>query len=235
MRILPLLALLCAPLAVESAEWWRHQNDPLGFYLYEGDVMIGRWDAIHQRYTAVAGTTQPASLPELPQDTRDFGVDLDQLRPSVSISGRSCSEQEALQAIQDASLPQDNSNLRLTIIGPDADRAQVLQDLQTHPALLPLVQNLVIQDYEPGNWATTVGFVQSGRPTIYLQSPDGKVLHRQDDYRDGADGLAGAIRRANQNYNPQQDPDLRKTDLNLPLILAGIGLLILFLGKDEKQ
>jgi hypothetical protein len=59
-----------------------------------------------------------------------------------------------------------------------------------------------VQDYAPGNWAVKDGFFTEGKPTIYLQAPNGKVLHRQDDYSDGAAGLATALRKADPNYSP---------------------------------
>lgn len=96
-----------------------------------------------------------------------------------------------------------------------------------------------------GNFAVKdFGFQASGEPTIYVQAPaglalldrkgkpmlvkdsdgrviqrltlGGEVLHRQDDYSDGPEGLAkalaGAIRRVDPNYQPVKDPDLRKPE-----------------------
>ena len=87
-----------------------------------------------------------------------------------------------------------------------------------------------------------VGFVTAGRPTIYVQDATGRVLHRQDDYDDGPEGLASALRELDPDYRPEADVDLRKVDVPAPprsmsvpwsaWVLAGAGVLIyLFGGK----
>ena len=55
----------------------------------------------------------------------------------------------------------------------------------------------------------------SGKPTIYIQTGTGKVLHRQDEY-DGPGPLSGAIRRA-KSYDASKDADLRKEPVVKPL------------------
>ena len=85
------------------------------------------------------------------------------------------------------------------------------------------------------------GFVTTGKPTIYVQAPDGKVLHRQDDYQGGAPELAEAIRRIDPNYDPKKDFDLRKL-LRIPNPLSKVpvaawllaaGLLYGFFAKGK--
>jgi hypothetical protein len=67
--------------------------------------------------------------------------------------------------------------------------------------------------------------VTSGSPTIYLQAPDGKVLHRQDDYRPGD---LGAIRKAIARYDAKKDPDARRPAVaGLPLLLVMGGAIAL--------
>jgi hypothetical protein len=107
--------------------------------------------------------------------------------------------------------PNDGMKLRLTVIGPRPLRDPVLNDLEKNPQLAQLRPRLLIQGYDPGHWAIRPGFVQSGQPTIYLQAPSGKVLHRQDDYKGGPEALYAAIRKADPNYDPRKDPDLRTT------------------------
>jgi len=68
-----------------------------------------------------------------------------------------------------------------------------------------------MQSYLPDHWAVArSGFKVDGQPTIYLQAPDGTVLHRQDDYHDGPEALAQALRRTDPHYDPRKDPDLRQ-------------------------
>lgn len=229
--------------SVSMAElvWWRHLNDPTGMYLYDDNTLVGRFDLPTQTYRPFNTRTQdygeasqaPAAVP--PQASNgDYGVDTSRIHAGVSISGRTCTEAEAIQAIQDTAIPRDERFLRLTVIGNERDRERVLRDLEQHPELSPLRASLVVQDYDPNDWAMRVGFHTQGRPTIYLQQPDGKVLHRQDDY-DGPSNLAGAIRRANDSYQASRDRDLRRTDTNslLPILLLGGGVLLLLFAKEK--
>jgi hypothetical protein len=68
------------------------------------------------------------------------------------------------------------------------------------------------------------------------------VLHRQDDYSDGAAGLATALRKADPNYSPAEDRDARK-NLRIPVfsayvplaLLVIVGLVILLIPNKQKQ
>ncbi len=84
---------------------------------------------------------------------------------------------------------------------------------------------LVVHDYRPDHWAVSrVGFVTSGHPSIYLQAPDGTVLHRQDRY-EGGEQLSGAVRKA-QGYDPQRDKNLnQQASLGSVPPMAGISIL----------
>lgn len=135
------------------------------------------------------------------------------------------------------SVPDDSGKLHLTIIGSQAERHAVLHDLDAAPELAEFRDRFLIQDYPPDHWAVTLcGFYTAGHPTIYLQMPGGKVLHRQDDYN-GPKPLAEALRRAAADYQAGKDPDLRSASLdwhNIPtagwILLAGFGIS-LFLKK----
>jgi hypothetical protein len=109
-------------------------------------------------------------------------------------------------------LADDSGKLRLTVIGPEGDRRQVLDDLKG--PLSDLAGQCLVQDYPPEHWAVAqAGFYTAGKPTIYVQAPDGTVLHRQDDYADGPEGLRQAfqrVRKPDPNYRPDRDRDLRR-------------------------
>jgi hypothetical protein len=173
-----------------------------------------------------------------PDGTLNFGLELARLSPTSEhfLNGKGVSKEELLKAIGEPQLPDDSKWLCLTIIGPDASRKQVLNDLQSSPALAPWKDKVKVQDYPPDHWAVKdVGFVTTGNPTIYCQAPDGKVLHRQDDYR-GPEALAEALRKADAAYQPKKDPDLNKPWSGVPPVVwvAGAILLILFLKGEQK-
>ncbi len=128
-------------------------------------------------------------------------------------------------------IPKDGKRLRLTIIGSEAERKKVTDDLKQNPLLMPLTLQLMVRDYAPEHWhVARSGFVTTGHPTIYLQAPDGKVLHRSENYA-GPAQLAEAIRKADPNYDPKKDPDLAKKETRTPVpalpvyVLGSMGAL----------
>lgn len=163
-----------------------------------------------------ASSVARGQLPVVEQDgVQNFGIDRAGLNGSaerITLGGRQITRAEATQILQAGSLADDSSKLRLTLIGSESDRGRVLDDLKG--PLSDIAGQCLVQDYPPDHWAVTgAGFYTAGKPTIYVQSPDGKVLHRQDDYADGADGLRLAfenIRKPDPNYRPDKDRDLRR-------------------------
>jgi len=161
--------------------------------------------------------------------TLNFGLDREAIshRPRRIHNGREVSREQLLEAIGKAAIPDDASLICLTVIGPEADRQRVLVDLSSSPTLAQWKGKLKIQGYDPTHWAVRdSGFVTTGKPTIYCQSSDGKVLHRQDSYA-GPEQLAEALRQADANYDPKKDPNL-----NAPL--GGLPSLESILVKLQK-
>lgn len=170
---------------------------------------------------APSGGPGPASKPEgqLPvveQDgVQNFGIDragLDGSAERITLDGQPISRAAAIELLQADNLVDDSHKLRLTIIGSDADRRRVLDDLKG--SLADIASQCLVQDYPPDHWAVAgAGFYTAGKPTIYVQAPDGTVLHRQDDYADGAEGFRQAferLRKPDPDYRPDKDRDLRR-------------------------
>ena len=149
---------------------------------------------------------RPFADPAIP----NYGLESDKIGVNgerYRINGRDVSSKEAKRIIGGTDLKDDSSKPRFTVIGPDADRQRVLADLQTHPALAQYKDQWVVQDYPADHWAVkNVGFAVGGRPSIYLQSPSGKVILRRDSYEGGAEELAQALRRTDPKYDPAKDP-----------------------------
>jgi hypothetical protein len=170
--------------------------------------------------------------------TLNFGVDHREPSgtTSYSLSGRPATREQVLAALAGGGqVPDDRALWCLTVIGPEAARKQVLADLDGAPELAGWKGRLKVKAYAPDHWAVSrCGFKCDGNPTVYLQAPDGRVLHRQDDYAGGAPALARALRQADPNYKPGADPDRRQTPSVLPagvpwsvpvaLVLAGVAL-----------
>ncbi|MGE3809130.1 MAG: hypothetical protein AB7K24_31080 [Gemmataceae bacterium] len=215
-------------------------------YLYRikarwGDVER-QWDLTVEADQAYELKIEPnAPMGVIEQDgVQNFGIDrskLDLQRERFTVNGQEISKEKACQLLESGSLEDDSNKLRLTVIGSDADRKRVLDDLKG--SLADLSSTFLVQAYAPDNWAVSrAGFQTSGNPTIYLQEPSGKVLHRQDDYDDGPTGLRKAmeaVRKPDPTYDKAQDPDLRKsvTD-STTLLILGVAVFLFFLGLRKE-
>lgn len=236
----------CAPVGANEEYVWNELECDLGrVYLFRGQVQVGGYDIAEGYYraydvgTGVWGEPQmepPVELPARVKEKRmqSTGVDASRISRTerYSINGMPVTKELAQQILGDEKrIPNDANSLRLTVIGPDAERRRVRDDLEKSPLLSAHQGKLAVQDYPPDHWAVAqAGFFTGGKPTIYLQTPDGKVLHRQDDYDDGAEGLAAALRRANPNYDFKKDPDLRKLPFRPPVDLSIVPLPAWFLA-----
>jgi hypothetical protein len=245
--------LLLPTLLLAGYEWRSFDDDKDQISLWQDGRQLGNYRFSSRAYfplraSGVWGEACPPPYPPPgadvspakvePDGTVNFGLDLARMSPTGQhiLNGKEVSKEALLQAIGKPRLPDDSKWLCLTIIGADAERKQVLSDLRSSPLLAPWKDRVKIQDYAPDHWAVRdAGFVTSGHPTIYCQTADGKVLHRQDDYR-GAAALAEVLRQADPAYQPRQDPDLNKPLSHVPLALwIGGAILLLLLWKGEDK
>lgn len=183
-----------------------------GLY-YPYDWIQGKWlpaapppEPLPDRLRAVADAKAAAKAAG-PEVVQNFGVDTAKLsgstEPRYWVNGRRCNRRQAVEAITAGQLVDDSKKLRVTLIGPEADRRKAEAELAAGPER----DKYLLQSYPPDHWAVArVGFVTTGKPTVYLQKPDGKVLLRQDVW-DGPDRLIAAIRKADPTYDPRKDPD----------------------------
>jgi hypothetical protein len=218
------LALLSAH--IPRTEWSR-RSDETAWRLSVDGRHVGSLEEVTGLWTSADGTTMAFGLPRVQAESQSpsasqmppGGVDPTQLDPSrgetFTVNGQRVDRKTAYESLWPRTGPgldlvDDSTWLRLTVIGPPADRKKVVEDLKS-PKYSELLTKVIVRDYAPDDWAVQqVGFVTSGKPTIYIQAPSGKVLHRQNDYEGGAERLAGAIRKARPDYDPKKDPDLTR-------------------------
>jgi hypothetical protein len=133
------------------------------------------------------------------------------------------------------SLVDDSKLLRVTVNSRDKELGpRVKADL----AASDWAGKVLVKFYEPTDWQMSCGYVEG----IYVQSPDGTVLHRQVDYKDGVSGLIAALRKTDPKYDPSKDQDKRVsptptvTDwLSSPrLWVLGIGAALWFYVRKDK-
>jgi hypothetical protein len=222
--MLNVLILSLALCQTPDAYSWAKCSAPDQLALYKGERQVGVYDLRKKLYYPLKdrklGAPEPCPSPlpgEEPVES-NYGVDSGKIDKGkrYSKNGKECSRKEALDSVS-ANVPDDRNLLRLTVIGSDESRKKVLSDLESSQALGQYKGKLLVQDYAPTDWAVKeAGFVTTGSPSIYLQHPSGKVLHRQDDYS-SPEQLAEAIRKADGSYKPDADPNLSK-----PLSIPGV-------------
>lgn len=168
-----------------------------------------------------------------------FGV-VDEKREGkdgYKLTGKPVSRYQALAAIE-KDLPDDKLKLRLTFIGSPADTKRAKDRLKGSD----IESSLIVQAYTPDNWAVKdVGFQLVGSPVVYLQSSDGKVLHKQDN----DEGMVEALRKRilplsplSPNAPPGGKPlldQLKALPLWIWLVAGGMLLLLLNKKKDESK
>lgn len=150
---------------------------------------------------------EPAPSPKVKPKEAELptGVDTDKLtasgEPRYWHRGTPVDRSDVLAAIgQKKTVPDDRLKLRLTVIGTDAERAAALKDLPQD-----LQAKVNVWSIAPDHWSLKdMGYQTDGHPTIYLQSPDGRVLWRQDSY--GGAGDYEAIRKRVAEYDAKKDP-----------------------------
>jgi hypothetical protein len=162
-----------------------------------------RWDFTPAKAEAIPTERQPAG--QLPPDgisREKFSTDG---KEHFTLHGREVDARTAYEAFGDAStLTDDSARPWLTVIGSDADRKQVLADLATNPALSSISSTLRVKAYAPDH-RDVAAFAAKGHPTVVLQAANGRVLWRQDEYKDPNQLAtdAGAMLAA---YDPTKDP-----------------------------
>lgn len=231
-RVVPVAVPVVAAPAVPLVECEQTENDPATLWRFKVDGReVGTLNEATGLFEAANGKRWRFALPAAGKVSADppgvnlvgqippGGIEPDKVCPDgeggFSRNGERCTKRSAFQSLLGggtaSGLPDDSGLLRLTVIGPDADRARVVADIESNAALADLRASVLVTNYAPDSWAVAgLGFKTDGKPTIYIQNPGGTVIHRQDDY-DGPERLAGAIRKA-KAYDPSKDKDLRKDD-----------------------
>lgn len=153
----------------------------------------------------------PVPIGPPPHDVPNYGVDKNRVPQyqSNTLNGRDISQESAMLNLRNDSLLDDSGHLIVTIIDQSREQADTIkQAVLSDPHFADLVGKAHIQAYGATDPMLACGFVCAGHPTVYVQTSSGKVLHRQDDFSGGVQGIIGAVRKANASYDPTKDPNL---------------------------
>ncbi len=255
------------PMRKPALVWKIHHDDPEQIDLLRDGWQVGAYHRGKQVYRRIAGDgwsgpeAAPIPVPaawvgpiapieDPPIDRRaieqNFGVDTEKVGQhgaGYSLNGRGISRAAAYQAAAKG-IPDDAGKLRVTVIGVEADRKKFETDWTAKAG--ELQARCLLWSVPPDHWSlkdneSGAVFKADGKPTVYLCAPDGKVLHRQDDWRDAGD--VEVLRKAVKAYDASKDPDLRRPPAppapspdspGLPAgaLVGGAAILLLFLrGK----
>jgi hypothetical protein len=147
----------------------------------------------------------------------NYGLDIERIKSNskdfdYSINGKRCSKRQAMDAIAGDGIVDDSTHLRLSVIGTEAECKPIVDDVagDKFKGL-----NFTFQSYRPDDVMVKEIGLHPGKPAVYLQQPDGKVLARWESYA-GPEQTAGAIRKADPNYDPLKDPNPDKPAPVLP-------------------
>lgn len=237
-------------------EWHKDRSAPGQIDLMRDGRMVGAYDVESGIYRRLVNYrrglwSEPEALPDnvplppgglLEQVVENFGVDLDKLHAEADgykIGGRKVTKEEAYEAIEKG-LPDDAHKTRVTVIGTDEDRKRFEQAFRASD----IASACVLWSVPPDHWSlkdidtkTTV-FKVDGKPTIYAQAPDGKVLWRQDDDA----GAIENLRKVNKPYDPKKDPGPNApvvpglpAGIPWPLVAVGGVMLVAFLMGRRQQ
>lgn len=220
-----LLAVMPTPSAQTPRviQEYRVSEDGLEFavkgYMEGGLIYFDRNDAFNRasRTAAERGRvspriTPPVAAPKSAGEIDNYGLAPERMMRQPVYRAHSAEARQFVREAQAEAEP--NARLHVTVIGTDAERAGVMKDLVTNPALVGLKDEILVQDYAPEEWPveSALGF-QPGKPSIVIQTAKGpsdpkggKVVYRASDYSMGPEALAAEIRKADPNYKPQSDP-----------------------------
>ena len=201
-------------------EWREYARQPGMWYLHQGEARLGAWWAPTCQYWPLHQATSqwgpecrpPVPLPRVqPADipaALNFGVVSKRVGthgPRYLIDGKTVGRATAYQAVETGELADDSGKLRVTAFGSPEKTKAVADAI----AALPQSTTVLFQTYQPTDpMVRSLGFRVDADPTVYVQTPKGKVLHRGA-YA-GPAQLAQAIRRADSSYDPSRDPDLTR-------------------------
>lgn len=225
--------------AAGAYRWTNKPGQPGQLYLLHGNRQVGHYDlqtlTFRPLLNAARGEWGEACDP--PYQPPCFGVELDRIsnREAHTLNGVEVGKKGVYEAIGDG-LTDDSGRIRVSIFGEGG--AQVAAELQAARDLDGLRDSFTVRAYPADHWAAKAqGFVTDGKPSIYVQSPTGKVLHRQDDYAGGSAVLVASLLKAKAGYDGKKDPDLRAkdaapvhVDLGKVALIVGAVVCLGFLG-----
>ncbi len=200
--------------------------------LYRGDEQAGVWVFAEGVYYSLSGTKwteeacpmpapvgaaekKRAAKPPVKQaqaeDDGRFGVIGSQISENrYSIKGREATRTEVLEALKTGgNLTDDSALMWVVVSGTEPERRPVMGDLASNPLLAQWQGKVKVKGFDPSHWAFKDAGFQAGKPGVQIVGKGGESLWRQENYANGAAGLAAVLewadRRGRPDYKPEED------------------------------
>lgn len=243
MKNIPILFLFLLAMPAfgqDVPEWKPAPYDPQNqSFVYQHGRLLGGFNHDSGWYWPWLGNAWGLPTKDCPFNppVKNFGVHMGKIssEPAYTVNGKPVSPHLAHAAVD--AIPNHKDHFRITFIGDDEKkRLKAYKDWQLFVAGSPYANIVDSWEVPANHWSMkdgetgAPGFIAPGDPTIYLQSPDGRVLHRQDDYNGPMDFQA--IRKAIDEYDYRRDPD-RRYEGKWPLwmrIILGLICVVFVLG-----
>jgi hypothetical protein len=171
-----------------------------GVKLASGDI---EWEPDAPFNADAIATAKRAASAVAKAAVTNFGLTPDKIGKTVGFSGNVHEYQQAKTG-----KPTRDGKIFLTVIGNPSDRKSVVDDWHSNPEFADLRDSVHFGEFERNAWQVKdeLGYAATGKPTILIQQPSGRVEYRAYDYSGGAKELAQALRRADPKYSPERDP-----------------------------
>lgn len=208
------------PAAVGDVDWVPIPGDKEWVAVAEDGKQIGAYNVKTGRCAAIDGTGRWVHAGDRAFCTRDAEAMIRLIRnPGVAwrkvqaeptgyrIGSRIVSEADAIAELKpQEKLPNDAALPSLTLIGTESTCKAVEAEIKADSRMATLSKRYLLQSYRPDDvMVASFGFVTTGKPTIYMQEPGGRVIFRSDEYP-GIDTLAAAVEEGCDQCCPPRKP-----------------------------
>lgn len=170
-------------------------------------------------FTAIKARGDEQQAPPLPRTNGLIREWMTDHQTRWEVNGKDVSERKGRAAIAgDDQVPDDSKFPSLTLIGSKEDTSKLRKSWNDSAEVKPLVERFLVQEFNPENpLIRRAGFATGGKPTIYAEMPDGRVLFRLNEYPGDAEfvrtvahalQVAEGVRKPQDGYTPANDPGL---------------------------
>lgn len=133
------------------------------------------------------------------------------------INETKCSKDRLLQTLNSNTLVDDSKLWRLVVVGNDANkRTEVVKALETDKELETWKGKLVTYSNTPNHWHMSGYVTSAGDPTIYIVTPQGKVLRKPFAWKDSK-SLAMELTKADPSYKEPENSNPIVPNISNPL------------------